>query len=710
MSRSLFLSALGGIYLAAFASFWLQYPGLIGGGGLLPAVAFWSRVQGAHGGGAWESFKAVPCLFWLSADGASDAALEAVTLIGLACACLGLGGVHHGLLFVVMFLCYLSLYTVGQTWLGFQWDIFLLETGAAAILYAPWRSMRVNADDAGAHPMTWVLRAQWVKFMVMSGVVKVTARCPTWEHLTALEFHFASTCLPTAEAWWLHSLPPFLLRMCVAFMFVCELLAPWLLLVPCTPVRRVGVVVQLALQVGIQATGNYNWFNLQTAALLLPAWAPDFDKNEAWERFWATPLGRWTGYFGAVAVLAAAAAQLFPVRYDAVAGETWAEALARPDALFIENRATPMWTARLLESAVNQWTIGYLYAMLFATTLCAAWGTAPALKGSRAVDFAARLVSLAVSSCYLGVTLLPLESITRRQVGPLLLPLLCDASKRLASMLAPFHVSSSYGLFRRMSGVGGVGDVENVGWGGQPPSIVEVPAVVLSTSVDGTEWREVAFRYAPYVETRAPRRTAPHQPRLDWQLWFAALGSSNHNPWLLHLVYKVVSTTDARSDDALKLLDLEAHDPTGAKFVRADLYHYDFTRVPSPWARRNAPGSVEVDCSSAADCDKWWKREKVREYLPTVDRSILYNQVVKPQGWPEAPPPRSCPNSRGGAAACAAKAALRGFVGFQVGGYLVDGPLLIILTLVAAVLAVKRAALSARRRSAGRGGLNVKAE
>ena len=50
-----------------------------------------------------------------------------------------------------------------------------------------------------AHPMTWVLRVQWVKFMLCSGVVKVTADCPTWKHLTALEFHFASTCLPTVR-------------------------------------------------------------------------------------------------------------------------------------------------------------------------------------------------------------------------------------------------------------------------------------------------------------------------------------------------------------------------------------------------------------------------------------------------------------------------------------------------------------------------------
>ena len=72
-------------------------------------------------------------------------------------------------------------YSLGQTFLSFQWDIFLLETGAAAVLYAPWAAPRCAGRDAGddGHPAAWVLRAQWVKFMLCSGVVKVTAARPT---------------------------------------------------------------------------------------------------------------------------------------------------------------------------------------------------------------------------------------------------------------------------------------------------------------------------------------------------------------------------------------------------------------------------------------------------------------------------------------------------------------------------------------------------
>jgi len=86
----------------------------------------------------------------------------------------------------------------------------------------------------------------------------------------ALEYHFASTCLPTSEAWIFHQLPPLLLRLGVAARFVVELVGPWLLLCPVLPVRRSAALAHGALQVGIMVTENYNWINFHTLALLQP--------------------------------------------------------------------------------------------------------------------------------------------------------------------------------------------------------------------------------------------------------------------------------------------------------------------------------------------------------------------------------------------------------------------------------------------------------
>ena len=645
--RYLFLSSLGAIYCAAFVSCWLQYPGLLGNDGLLPASSFWAKaIQPRFGGSPWERFSSYPSLLWLVGDEEQliDVALEGVAALGALLGALAAGGLHHAASFATMWICYLTLYSVGQKWLSFQWDIFLLETGFAAILYAPWLSFATPPGPAAAaHPMTWVLRVQWVKFMICSGVVKVTADCPTWKNLSALEYHFASTCLPTAEAWLHHSLPPFLLRLAVAIMFLCELVAPWLLLAPVTPVRRLGVLVQLPLQLAIMLTGNYNWFNLHTAALLLPAWERDYtplDRGEqpslcrwllwplhAWESLWATRLGRLVGYGGALAGLLYAQITLFPVGYNPPSPAASAGAAApaaassarsgllgalwRHDALTIANGFDRARVRALLGAALPY--IPYLYVVLIlgatAHAVAAAAppppslppGAAAALKTAKpppppsAARRAVRLLrgSAALGWCVLlglastvalGVTLLPLSDVgpTRgverrtsstarpqaaashpscplpspRQVAqrdvaallPAAVPGLTDATRRAHRLLGPFHASSSYGLFRRMTGVGAPprgGGGGAAGWGGLPPSIVQVPAVVVEGSNDGgATWREVPFRYAPFKPERAPRRTAPHQPRLDWQMWFAALGSYQQNAWLLHLLYKLTLPGD----------------------------------------------------------------------------------------------------------------------------------------------------------------------
>ena len=56
------------------------------------------------------------------------------------------------------------------------------------------------------------------------------------------------------------------------------------------------------------------------------------------------------------------------------------------------------------------------------------------------------------------------------------------------------------------------------------------PEIVIEGSDDGHEWRDYVLRYYPGPLTRAPSWNIPHQPRLDWQMWFAAYGSAGENP------------------------------------------------------------------------------------------------------------------------------------------------------------------------------------
>ena len=57
--------------------------------------------------------------------------------------------------------------------------------------------------------------------------------------------------------------------------------------------------------------------------------------------------------------------------------------------------------------------------------------------------------------------------------------------------------------------------------------------IVVEGSDDGQQWRAYEFPYKPGDVNRAPRWAAPYQPRLDWQMWFAALGDYRTNPWFV---------------------------------------------------------------------------------------------------------------------------------------------------------------------------------
>ena len=65
----------------------------------------------------------------------------------------------------------MSLFLTGQTFLGFQWDIALLETSFLALLFCPVGGLRCGED--ARPPANFVLRVFFAKFMMMTGHVKV---------------------------------------------------------------------------------------------------------------------------------------------------------------------------------------------------------------------------------------------------------------------------------------------------------------------------------------------------------------------------------------------------------------------------------------------------------------------------------------------------------------------------------------------------------
>jgi lipase maturation factor 1 len=148
--------------------------------------------------------------------------------------------------------------------------------------------------------------------------------------------------------------------------------------------------------------------------------------------------------------------------------------------------------------------------------------------------------------------------------------------------LEAFRIVNGYGLFRVMT--------------------KDRCEIVIEGSADGINWAPYEFKWKPGDLKRAPGWCAPHQPRLDWQMWFAALETPAQNPWLVGLIVRLMEG----SRDVTQLL---AHNPFPDKppqYIRAMFYRYRFTNNEE----RRQTGA-------------WWKRQELREYLPTISRDQL---------------------------------------------------------------------------------------
>ena len=143
--------------------------------------------------------------------------------------------------------------------------------------------------------------------------------------------------------------------------------------------------------------------------------------------------------------------------------------------------------------------------------------------------------------------------------------------------LSPFQVVNSYGLFAVMT--------------------TTRPEIVVEGSDDGENWKPYEFRYKPGDLYRAPGWIQPFQPRLDWQMWFAALGSYQSNPWFPGLMLRLLQD----SPEVLGLLESNPFPSHPPRFVRAELFDYSFT-----------------DRETHTRTGAWWKREALGIYLPPV--------------------------------------------------------------------------------------------
>ncbi len=156
---------------------------------------------------------------------------------------------------LVQYVCYLSLFHAGQVFLSYQWDAFLLEclVTAAVLARAPT-------------PGIWVARLLLLRFMFLSGFVKLASGDAAWWSGAALSYHFETQPLPNVVAWYANLLPAWLLTTGTYLALAIELVAPLLIVAPAR-LRLTAFWSFMTLEVLIFLTGNYNFFNLLTMVL-----------------------------------------------------------------------------------------------------------------------------------------------------------------------------------------------------------------------------------------------------------------------------------------------------------------------------------------------------------------------------------------------------------------------------------------------------------
>src|SRR5258708_2659555 len=133
VARRWFLRAVGLIFLIAIVSLWIQIDRLIGSNGITPVGEFLPAARAPLGD---RALAILPTLCWFNS---SDAFLQFLCGGGVALSLLLIFGIAPALSLVGLVVFYLSLTIAGQTFLSFQWDILLIETGFLSIFLAPWR-------------------------------------------------------------------------------------------------------------------------------------------------------------------------------------------------------------------------------------------------------------------------------------------------------------------------------------------------------------------------------------------------------------------------------------------------------------------------------------------------------------------------------------------------------------------------------------------
>lgn len=536
---------LGLVALIAFWSFGVQADVLIGSRGLLPVADWMTQLQGREPG-----LLELPTYLRYSA---SDTAISLGVWLGVALSLLALFGKAPRVCFALIAPLYLSFLVAGRSFMTFAWDLLLIEAAFLAV-FLP--------RDRPSRTLHFVFRVLLFKLYWESGLAKLQSHLMDWHDLSAMTFYYETAPIPTRLGWTWHHLSEAWHHVESAFGMGFELFIAPLIFGP-RAARLIALATFTAFQLVNLLTANYGFFVYTALGLhLFLLDDRDLARLGAWWKRQKTRVAR-----------------LFErPRIPTLTGEPpppspWQRLRERCRALrdgLAERRRRALSRGLLGAWArarrTRLWHRAWYLALVLPVTLV--WLTLSLRAG---LDYFTRPAEVCESRR-------PRECIPR---GPLTDGFL-EATEPLAP-LSRLRVANRYHLFGHIT-----------------RERIEPEVQTLDPATG--EWTAHHLHYKPGPLDRAPPFVAPHQPRVDFRLWFYGLrvrqGDTRMPLYVSNLLDRL-----CHDPEAIQSLFPEPL-PAAPRAVRFAFYTYRFT---TPEERERA-----------RPLERWWRRERIGQLRPRV--------------------------------------------------------------------------------------------
>ena len=252
ITRLLLQRGMAAIYLVAFLTVVRQFKPLLGESGLLPVPAYLARIPCS---------KAPSIFCWKYSDRLLDLVAWTGLLVSVCALC---GFTEAGPIWLsiaawlLLYVLYLSIVNVGQSFFGFGWESMLLEAGFFTSFLGP----------AHVQPsIIPILILRWMLFRTEMGAGLIKLRHdPCWRDLTCLYYHYETQPLPNPLSWYFHRMPAPVHRFSALVSHLVQVIIPFALFAP-QPIASIAAALIIFHQLVLIVSGNYSWLNWLTVVL-----------------------------------------------------------------------------------------------------------------------------------------------------------------------------------------------------------------------------------------------------------------------------------------------------------------------------------------------------------------------------------------------------------------------------------------------------------